>query len=340
MFHRFIPLAGMLLLQLPAEPTGERVPVHLELERVERVWDQAPHNAFTDLIRFRDSWYLVFREAGMHGVPPAGTAGGRIRVLRSTDPFQWTSVALLDFGFDQDLRDPKLSIRPDGVLVLLCAAAPTASPERRQSLVFFSRDGTDWKEPQPVAEPDVWLWRLTWHRGMARGVGYGRRPDRRHTRLYESPDALRFRVTVERLYEEGYPNEASLLFLEDDRALCLLRRDGPGQDSALLGLSSPPYTRWSWRDLGRRIGGPALIRLPEGPILTAGRSYEGGTRTTLSWLDVDNGRLVERLVLPSGGDSSYPGLVWHENRLWVSYYSSHEGRAAIYLAQVKVQEDR
>jgi len=43
------------------------------------------------------------------------------------------------------------------------------------------------------------------------------------------------------------------------------------------------------------------------------------------------------ITLPSGGDTSYPGLVWHEGRLYISYYSSHEGRAAIYLAVVQVQ---
>ena len=40
--------------------------------------------------------------------------------------------------------------------------------------------------------------------------------------------------------------------------------------------------------------------------------------------------------LPSSGDSSYPGLVWHDNQLWISYYSSHEGKAAIYIARVKL----
>ena len=41
------------------------------------------------------------------------------------------------------------------------------------------------------------------------------------------------------------------------------------------------------------------------------------------------------LTFPSGGDTSYPGLVWHDGRLWMSYYSSHEGKSAIYLAQIQ-----
>ncbi|MBX3731392.1 MAG: hypothetical protein KF791_02220 [Verrucomicrobiae bacterium] len=50
------------------------------------------------------------------------------------------------------------------------------------------------------------------------------------------------------------------------------------------------------------------------------------------------GRLTEFLALPSGGDTSYAGMVPHEDLLWVSYYSSHEGRTSIYLAKVRLSE--
>ena len=43
-----------------------------------------------------------------------------------------------------------------------------------------------------------------------------------------------------------------------------------------------------------------------------------------------------RLTLTSSGDTSYPGLVWHNGLLWMSYYSSHEGKSAIYLAKIQV----
>jgi len=44
------------------------------------------------------------------------------------------------------------------------------------------------------------------------------------------------------------------------------------------------------------------------------------------------------LELPSGGDCSYPGMLWHEGHLWVSYYSSHEGKPSIYVAKVKLPQ--
>ena len=38
----------------------------IELLSVERIWDEAPHNAFTDLVRWRDSWWCTFREGENH----------------------------------------------------------------------------------------------------------------------------------------------------------------------------------------------------------------------------------------------------------------------------------
>ena len=43
--------------------------------------------------------------------------------------------------------------------------------------------------------------------------------------------------------------------------------------------------------------------------------------------------------LPSAGDCSYPGLAWHRGCLWMSYYSSHEGKASIYLARIGLNEE-
>ena len=47
-------------------------------------------------------------------------------------------------------------------------------------------------------------------------------------------------------------------------------------------------------------------------------------------------KMTKLLKLPSGGDTSYPGLVWHNDLLYMSYYSSHEGKTSIYLAKIKI----
>ena len=127
-----------------------------------------------------------------------------------------------------------------------------------------------------------------------------------------------------------------MVFLADDTCYCLLRRDGKPA-TAQLGTARPPYTQWNWKDLGVQIGGPHMIQLPDGRFVAVVRRYEGGARTSLHWLDPEAGTLTEFLRLPSGGDTSYAGLAWHAETLWVSYYSSHEGKTKIYLAQVRFE---
>ena len=47
--------------------------------------------------------------------------------------------------------------------------------------------------------------------------------------------------------------------------------------------------------------------------------------------------MTRLLKLPSGGDTSYPGLAFHDGVLWMSYYASHETKTSIYLARVKLE---
>jgi hypothetical protein len=155
--------------------------------------------------------------------------------------------------------------------------------------------------------------------------------------MYMGPAGLRFQMLEDRVRDENKPTEATLLFNRDDSALCLLRQDG-GPGTALLGYSRPPYRGWDWRDLGLRLAGPDMLRLPDGRIVAAGRIYEDGEKTALLWLDEENATLERFFTLPSGGDNSYPGLAFHDGLLWVSYYSSHEDETAVYLAKVRLPE--
>jgi len=58
-------------------------------------------------------------------------------------------------------------------------------------------------------------------------------------------------------------------------------------------------------------------------------------RTSLLWIDPETAQMTGALELPSGGDTSYAGMVWHDDLLWIAYYSSHEGKTSIYLAKVE-----
>lgn len=301
----------------------------VELVECRRIWDAAPHNAFTDLARFRGEWFCVFREGQGHVSPD-----GAIRVLVSKDGQQWTSASRLTSPRG-DLRDPKIVVAPGGRLWLSAAIAlPNPTEIRHQTVAWFSKDGRAWGDPFDIGDPNVWLWRVAWQGKEALGVGYDTTAEK-FVRLYRSGDGRKFETVLPRLFDDGYPNETGIGFRPDGTVVCVLRRDGkPG--SGKIGVSRPPYTSWDWKDLGVRIGGPQLIRLPDGRELAAVRLYDQKVRTSLAWVDAESGSLTECLVLPSGGDTSYPGLVWRRGLLWVSYYSSHEGKTSIYLAKVRL----
>ena len=48
----------------------------IKIVEIRKIWDAAPHNAFTDLERFKGEWYCAFRE-------------GRSLVLHVSIPVQW-----------------------------------------------------------------------------------------------------------------------------------------------------------------------------------------------------------------------------------------------------------
>lgn len=82
-----------------------------------------------------------------------------------------------------------------------------------------------------------------------------------------------------------------------------------------------------------------MLRLPGGQFLTVVRLYSPKVRTALCQLDPNKPELKELLTLPSGGDCSYAGMVWHQSKLFVSYYSSHEGKSSIYFAEVEIKQE-
>ncbi|PYK96191.1 MAG: hypothetical protein DME19_20535, partial [Verrucomicrobia bacterium] len=235
-------LWGVVCLTASLTTTGA-AQSNVELVEVRKIWDRAPHNAFTDLLRFKDKWFCVFRE-GMAHVSPDGA----LRVIASEDGKTWTSAALLIHS-QADLRDAKITVTPDNRLMLSGAGALHPPAEfKHQSLAWFSKEGREWTAPVRIGDPNMWLWRVTWHNGTAYGIGYDTAGEK-FIRLYTSKDGRRFDALVPNLFDQGQPNETSIIFQPDDTALCLLRCDGnPG--TGKLGSARPPYSSWRWKDLG------------------------------------------------------------------------------------------
>ena len=312
-------------------------PLRVELMNVKRVWDTAPHQAFTDMCIDDDQFVLTFREGDGH----VYGKDGAVRVLRSDDGSSWETAAVLH-AKGVDLRDPKISRMPSGELHVLMGGSIYNGQKfvsRKTKVTRLNgQRGTaqvivDAEIDSQVAQFDDWLWRICWHRGVAYGALYQHAKGKVH--LMKSEDGQRFEHVV-RWKQDGRPSEATVRAAPDGALLALLRRDG-GDRKARIGRAEPPFTDWTWSTLPTSLGGPELLVLPDGRMLAAGRTQtDKGPKTTLGEVRLD-GTWRPLLTLPSGGDTSYPGLVRIGDRLLMSYYSSHEQKTAIYVARMRLE---
>ena len=324
-------IAYVLLAGWPVTANSEGT---FELNSVRKIWDVGEHNAFTGLVRWHDAWYCTFREANGHV-----KGNGSIRIIRSDNGTDWESSGLLsESGID--LRDPKLSVTPDDRLMLSMGGSVYEGKNLvgRQPRSAFSRDGATWNDPIRVMNNGDWLWRVTWFAGKAYGVSYrsnlATEPSDKKWELdlVVSDDGIDFE-SITLLQIPGRPNETTLRFQPDGECIALVRREAENKH-AWIGSSKPPYTNWTWHDSNSQVGGPEFIRLPDGRMVAGGRRYPGGAQMGIGWMTKEE--YTPQLMFPSSGDCSYPSFVWHENQLWVSYYSSHEGKTSIYLAEVGI----
>jgi len=339
-------LTSLILSSLPVigflpQIAAQETVLQTHVVTIQRIWDRAAHSAFTDIIRFEDDLYCTFREGSGH-IPGRN---GLIRVIRSHDGMNWESVALLDEKH-VDLRDPKLSITADGKLMVNSGASYYHDTKRigiESRVAFFDSKTNTFGKPQKVILPEDlridfdWLWRITWHNGWAWGcVQQVPNKGDRALQLVRSRDGIHFeRVTT---LDVSFPSETTLRFLEDDTMIAMIRRGGK-EPYGWIGRAQPPYKDWKFKKSNKAFGGPNFVQLPNGMWLAGSRGYGGKTATTALWkLDLNSAQFRDILELPSSGDTSYPGFVIDEpsNRLLVSYYSSHEGKAAIYLATLRL----
>jgi hypothetical protein len=306
-------LATRLFAQTPP-PTDSP-----QLVSVKKIWDADKHNAFTDLIRFKNKWFCTFRESAAH----VG-GNGKIRVLVSKDGEQWESAALLsEEGID--LRDPKFAENPWFGLTLVFGGSVYEGKtfKERQSRTAFSGDGHNWTAPKRILEKGDWLWRITPHNGVAYGMAYTSVKGGGMTvKLVSSKDWVNFQL-VTNLDVPAAPNESTLRFLNNGDCVALVRREADDKQ-AWIGHSSAPYKDWKWHPAAMQIGGPNFLVLPNGEMIASGRKY-GATskdaKTFVGKMASDLDLVVPELILPSGGDCSYPGMVMHDGLLWLSYYS-------------------
>lgn len=312
---------------------------------VQKIWDNGSHCAFTSLIRYKGRYYCSFREGATHIFDDKGNAEGKIRILVSKNGKRWEPLPLIGKeGYD--LRDPKLSITPDGRLMVIVGGSIYRNRQLvgRIPQVLFSDDGRTFTDPVPV-ELDAaassgtdWLWRVTWAGDTGYCVNYAMRPDGdADLYLVSTRDGIHY-DHVATLDVDGFPNETTVRMLPDGRMAMMVRRD-MGDTRGFWGVSEAPFTDWKFTRMEFRVGGPDFLPLDDGTIIAGSRTYYiPSAHKTALYTGKADGRFREALLLPSGGDTSYTGLLVEGDTLWVSYYSSHEtSNASIYIARIPLE---
>ena len=319
-----------------------------EPSEIKKIWDRGGHNAFPDIAYFKDKLYVVFREGDGHIPNKDNTGNGKIRILSSLDGDFWETAAVLELK-GIDLRDPKISVTSKNRIMIVMGGSVYDQQELKSISTYVSISDPNAKkfsEPEPIELDEQiksdfdWLWRVTWYEKTGYGVLYQSNVDGEQGKskayLVKTSKGMEYELVTE-LKIEGNPNEATIRFLSGAEMMILVRRGGE-DNMGMIGTSKAPYTDWSWEKLDFQLGGPNFEIIPINKILIGTRVYaEEGPYTALL-MGKKGEPFKEVMRLPSGGDTGYPGMFSIAGYVWVTYYSSHEGKASIYYGRIPYSE--
>ena len=328
-------------------------PPAVTVTNIRRVFHNGEHNAFTDLVRFKDRLYLCFRSCP-DGHMVNNTASVIIMCSKD-DGATWEQVHRFSVK-DRDTRDPHFLVFKDRLFVYTGTwySGPSKIEPKDYDMnkmlgfAVSSEDGTKWSEPMMLEGTfGLYIWRaapfgdkafLCGRRKPGYDIGPKGEGSRIQSLMLESDDGL---IWKKRAYFTETAGDESAFLFEKDGSLLAIGRNGGGKEAFLI-RSKPPFMDWTRQQIDRAVGGPLVAKWGE-HILVGGRhtTKEMGAKTSLCWLAGD--QLHEFAELPSGGDNSYPGFVaLSPARGLVSWYSSHEkdesGKTitAIYMAELNL----
>jgi hypothetical protein len=312
---------------------------------VYKIWDKGKHNGFPDLFRFKDTFYCTFREGNNH---VDNTNSGKVRIVRSRDGKNWESVALFEME-GADVREARLSLTPKGNVMAILAAGvwkDGAYLSLAPYVSFSDKSGLNFSPLEkviidPAITPSLdWIWRVTWNKGIGYGILYqvmkGEGKEPWLIFLLKTKDGKHYEK-VAKIEVDGNPNESTIRFDTNNKMYVLVRRETEDK-MGVLAESDFPYRDWSYNKLKLRLGGPNFLFLNDSQLIIGSRFFENKNVSTALFVTGLKGNILKTIKLPSGGDTSYPGMVIYNKQLWIAYYSSHEGKATIYMAVIPLKQ--
>ena len=298
--------------------------------------DGSKYCAFTSLLKRGGIYYLAFREGDSH---VSDGDYGIIRILYSKDAKQWNQYQTLRAD-NKDLRDPNLTITPDGHLLIICGARIHHPSGYYYTKSYYAlENGNVFSEVQPLNFPPeidgpfgCWLWKLTWRGGYGYGAAFYNDGVKDRLTLINTVDGINYNIVSDIIIDESI-NETSIQFLPSDEMIALVRSEHEGY----ICRSLYPYTEWSLKKTNIFLAGQDFI-IHDNHLVCATRMITNiGERTALWFGDLD-GNFQWAYILPSYGDNcdtAYSGIIVEKDRWLLSYYSKHQTeKTSIYLATI------
>ena len=295
------------------------------------VVDDDRHNAFTDMVAWKNAYYIAYRSARSHL-----SHESKIVICQSYHLKQWEKLAELSIE-DEDVRDPKLIVHDDQ-LILYALKNRTRLIKNYTTVFSVSKDGEEWSEWQEVTPRGLIFWRPKRFRQSWFAVAFPFTQD--EIQLLQSDDGKTWSV-VSGIHDGLKHDEFEILFHSQDHVIGVARINGRtssdvigSTDSSIIATSRAPFQIWSIKQSDvTRLDGPVLFEYKD-QVYAAGR-FEPPTwlrkfnlipRKRLSLFRVSESGLVYLSDLPSGGDCGYADVEINHKTLHLSYYTNRIDR--------------
>ncbi len=327
-----VPLVNIILNKKTDTPSAEPNFPNITINHI--YGDGTTYCAFTTLVKRGGIYYIAFREGKAH---VADGDYGIIKILHSMDGVKWDVHQVLSLE-KIDLRDPNLSVMPDGRLLLLCGARMLSDNGNYVTRTYCAEEKEDGFDiPKPINLPKEinwetcsWVWRISWYKGVGYGICYGNG----NPVLLETEDGINYNI-VSYLSIPGQPSECRVRFKDDGTAILLARRN----DKGYMGTSKAPYKDWDWKELNTYIAGQDFL-IDGNRLVVATRMIQNIGSWTAVWFGDESGIFNWCYTLPFGctaniGDTAYAGILNENEEYWVSYYAIANGeKPSVLLAKI------
>lgn len=298
------------------------------------------HNSCTDMTFFKGYYYLAFVSAPSH----AGSHHSKVILKRSKDLSNWENTATFALP-DEDIRDPKLT--PVGNrLFLYVLKNKSALAQPYITIYSYSTNGTKWSLFKNIlyknfSPKGLLFWRpktrdqKTWYVPAYKN-------DNSFAALLKSTDGITWEF-VSHIYNLPGIDETSIEFMKNGDLIGTIRMEvfadsplGNNNSGTIIFHSKPPYQKYNYsKDKMTRLDGPVLFRIqdkvyasgryqPDRDMIFAVNGSALSKKRTALFL-VEPKKLSYLSEFPSTGDTSYPGVVFYKDSVYLSYYTSDLG---------------